>query len=90
MAKIEIYTRDFCGFCMRAKQLLTEKGVDFTEFNATETPTARAEMIGRSGGRATFPQIFINGHHVGGCDDLFALDAQGRLDPMLAQEGSAQ
>lgn len=84
MATVDIYTRDFCGFCTRAKSLLDKKGVAYTEFNATETPSVRATMIDRAGGRATFPQIFIDGRHIGGCDDLFVLDAQGKLDPLLA------
>ena len=84
MATVDIYTREFCGFCTRAKALLDKKGAAYTEFNATETPSVRATMIDRSGGRATFPQIFIDGRHIGGCDDLFALDAEGKLDPLLA------
>ncbi|WP_180901115.1 glutaredoxin 3 [Martelella soudanensis] len=84
MANVDIYTRDFCGFCARAKSLLDRKGVAYTEFNATETPDARAKMIDRAGGRATFPQIFIDNRHIGGCDDLYALDAEGKLDPLLA------
>lgn len=84
MANIDIYTRDFCGFCTRAKALLDKKGVAYTEFNATETPDVRARMIDRAGGRSTFPQIFIDNRHIGGCDELYALDAAGKLDPLLA------
>lgn len=84
MANIDIYTRDFCGFCARAKSLLDKKGVSYTEYNATETPDVRARMIDRAGGRSTFPQIFIGDRHIGGCDDLYALDAAGQLDPLLA------
>lgn len=84
MASVDIYTRDFCGFCARAKQLLTEKGVDFKEFNATENPAYRAEMIDRAKGGSTFPQIFIDGEHIGGCDDLYALEKAGKLDSKLA------
>ncbi len=84
MANIDIYTRDFCGFCARAKSLLDKKGVAYTEYNATETPDVRARMIDRAGGRSTFPQIFIGDRHIGGCDDLYALDAAGQLDPLLA------
>ncbi|AJY45940.1 glutaredoxin 3 [Martelella endophytica] len=84
MAKVEIYTREFCGFCARAKALLEKKGVDYKEFNATETPDVRAVMIDRAKGAATFPQIFIDDQHVGGCDDLYALDREGKLDPLLA------
>lgn len=84
MANIDIYTRDFCGFCARAKSLLDKKGVTYTEYNATETPDVRAKMIDRAGGRSTFPQIFIGDRHIGGCDDLYALDAADQLDPLLA------
>ncbi len=85
MANVEIYTREFCGFCARAKKLLADKGVDFTEYNATETPDVRAKMIERANGGSTFPQIFIDDRHIGGCDDLFALDRAGQLDPLLAR-----
>ncbi|MAM13431.1 MAG: glutaredoxin 3 [Rhizobiaceae bacterium] len=84
MANVEIYTREFCGFCARAKKLLADKGVDFTEYNATETPEVRAKMIERAKGGSTFPQIFIDDRHIGGCDDLFALERAGKLDPLLA------
>ncbi|TCT44873.1 glutaredoxin 3 [Martelella mediterranea] len=84
MANVDIYTREFCGFCSRAKKLLTDKGVNFKEFNATETPDVRAEMIQRANGAATFPQIFIDGTHIGGCDELYALERAGKLDPMLS------
>lgn len=83
MASVTIYTRDGCGYCTRAKSLLTSKGVDFTEFNATEKPEYRQEMMTKSGG-TTFPQIFIDEQHVGGCDDLHALDRAGKLDALLA------
>lgn len=83
MADITIYTRQFCGYCARAKQLLSEKGAAFTEKDATDSAALRAEMRERSG-RATFPQIFIGDTHVGGCDDLVALDRAGKLDPLLA------
>lgn len=82
MVDVTIYTRDWCGYCARAKQLLDSKGVAYTEHNATEAPELRAEMIELSG-RMTFPQIFIGDHHVGGCDDLFVLERSGRLDPLL-------
>jgi glutaredoxin 3 len=84
MADVTIYTRDFCGYCAAAKRLLTEKGVDFTEHDASYSPDLRQQMIQRANGRSTFPQIFIGATHVGGCDDLFALDRAGKLDPMLA------
>ncbi|WP_237153229.1 glutaredoxin 3 [Oryzibacter oryziterrae] len=83
MASVVIYTRDFCGYCARAKALLDAKGVTYTEFNATATPDKRAEMMERSG-RNTFPQIFIGSTHVGGCDDLHALEDAGKLDALLA------
>ncbi|MES5098047.1 glutaredoxin 3 [Agrobacterium sp. BA1120] len=83
MASVTIYTRDFCGFCARAKALLDSKGVDFTEYNATTNPDYRQEMMDKSG-RNTFPQIFIGTSHVGGCDDLHALDREGKLDALLA------
>lgn len=84
MADVTIYTRDWCSYCSAAKRLLDDKGVAYTEHNATATPTARQEMIARANGRSTFPQIFIGQVHVGGCDDLYALDAAGRLDGLLA------
>lgn len=83
MASVTIYTRDFCGYCARAKALLQSKNVNFTEYNATENPQYRQEMMDKSG-RNTFPQIFIDEQHVGGCDDLHALDRDGKLDPLLA------
>ncbi|MDE2355585.1 MAG: glutaredoxin 3 [Alphaproteobacteria bacterium] len=82
MALIEIYTRPFCGFCARAIGLLEAKGAAFTEIEAGMDPARRREMVERSG-RNTFPQIFIDGRHIGGCDDLMALDRAGGLDPLL-------
>lgn len=84
MADVTIYTREYCGYCARAKALLASKGVDYTEHDATYSKELREEMIAKANGRATFPQIFINGQHVGGCDDLHALDRAGKLDPLLA------
>jgi glutaredoxin 3 len=84
MASVVIYTRDFCGYCARAKALFDSKGVAYVEHNASLEPAMRQEMIGRSNGGTTFPQIFINDRHVGGCDDLHALDRAGKLDPLLA------
>ncbi len=84
MVPVTIYTREGCGYCSRAKSLLSQKGVDFVEHNATFQPEARQEMIAKSNGGSTFPQIFIGEKHVGGCDDLFALDRAGKLDPLLA------
>jgi glutaredoxin 3 len=83
MPAVEIYTSPFCGYCHAAKRLLTRKGVSFTEIDVTVQPEKRAEMVTRSNGGRTVPQIFIDGRHVGGCDDLHALDHAGRLDPLL-------
>lgn len=85
MARIEIYTQPYCPYCTRAKALLTEKGAAFEEINAPGGTPARDEAYKRSGGRTSVPQIFIGGQHVGGCDDLFALERAGKLDPLLAQ-----
>lgn len=84
MASVIIYTRQFCGFCSAAKALLEAKGVDYVEHDATGKPDLRAEMVDKAHGRNTFPQIFIDGRHVGGCDELHALDRAGKLDPLLA------
>lgn len=84
MASVTIYTRQFCGYCARAKSLLESKGVAFVEHDATDKPELRQEMISRANGRMTFPQIFVGDIHVGGCDDLYALDRDGKLDPLLA------
>ncbi len=85
MAKVEIYTWRFCPFCIRAKQLLDRKGVAYTEYEIDGDEAAREAMVARgSDGRRSVPQIFINDRHVGGCDDLHALDRRGQLDPLLA------
>ena len=84
MARIEIYTKAFSPYCSRAKKLLSEKGVEFEEHDITMGGPHRAEMIQRADGRSTVPQIFIDGVHVGGSDDLADLDRAGRLDAMLA------
>ncbi|NNC71612.1 MAG: glutaredoxin 3 [Sphingomonadaceae bacterium] len=84
MAKVEIYTKFLCGFCARAKNLLESKGVSFEEFDITMDAEKRAEMIERADGGYTVPQIFIDGAHIGGSDDLAALDTSGELDPLLA------
>jgi len=84
MAEVVIYTREWCGFCSAAKHLLSKKGVSFEEIDATGDQAKRQEMIQRSGGRNTFPQIFIGGSHIGGCDELFALEDSGKLDQMVA------
>ncbi|MFQ3617358.1 MAG: glutaredoxin 3 [Cyanobacteriota bacterium] len=83
-ANVEIYTWSTCPFCIRAKALLNKKGVNFTEYCIDGDEAARAAMADRANGRRSLPQIFIDGVHVGGCDDLHALDRQGKLDAMLA------
>lgn len=83
-AKVEIYTWSTCPFCIRAKALLTKKGVQFSEYCIDGDESARAQMAVRANGGRSLPQIFINDQHIGGCDDLYALNAQGRLDPLLA------
>lgn len=83
MANIEIYTTTVCPYCVRAKDLLTRKGQTYTEISA-EDDAVRSAMVERAGGRRTVPQIFINGQHIGGSDDLYALDRAGKLDPLLA------
>jgi len=83
MARVEIYSSMFCGYCARAKALLARKGVAFEEIDVLEEPARRDEMVERAGGRTTVPQIFIDGTHVGGSDDLAALDRQGKLDALL-------
>lgn len=83
MSDVVIYTRAMCGYCSRAKRLLTAKGVAFQEIDATFDRAKRAEMIERADGRATYPQIFIGNRHIGGCDELFALERAGELDLML-------
>lgn len=87
MASVEIYTADYCPYCHRAKALLRQKNVDFTEFDVTVDPQGRAAMSQRAGGRTTVPQIFINGEHVGGCDDLHFLEDEGKLDALLQAAG---
>jgi len=86
MAPVEIYTRDYCYYCHAAKELLNRKGVSFIEVDITGRPERRAEMIQRASGRTTVPQIFIGETHVGGSDDLHALEAAGRLDALLSRE----
>ena len=83
MAQVEIYSTMWCPYCARAKALLQRKGVAFTEIDVDAEPARRSEMVRRAGGRRTVPQIFIDGEHVGGCDDIMALDRAGRLDPKL-------
>ena len=84
MQTVEIYTSPFCGFCTAAKRLLKSKGVEFIEYNVGLSPSKRQEMMARANGGHTVPQIFIGDKHVGGCDDLHALERAGKLDSMLA------
>ncbi|NGQ91189.1 glutaredoxin 3 [Rhodobacter sp. HX-7-19] len=84
MKPVEIYTTPICPYCLAAKRLLSKKGVPFTEIDVSRDPSLREKMTTRAGGRRTVPQIFIGGTHVGGCDDIHALDHAGKLDPMLA------
>lgn len=83
MAEIVIYTKDYCPYCVKAKGLLTRKGKSFKEIDVTNNEALVNEMIEKSGGRKTVPQIFIGGKSIGGCDDLYALDKDGKLDTML-------
>jgi len=85
MAQVEIYTTMLCPYCWRAKQLLEERGAQVKEVDVMADGKLRAEMRERAGGRTSVPQIFINGQHVGGCDELYALDRAGKLEPMLAE-----
>ena len=88
MARVEIYTTMLCPFCWRAKKLLEERGAAFQEVDVMCDGSLRNEMRQRAGGRTSVPQIFINGQHVGGCDELYALDHAGKLTPMLQQPAS--
>ena len=85
MAKVEIYTTSSCGFCVRAKRLLELKKVAYDETPIDRGGESRAQMLQRANGRSSVPQIFIGGKHIGGCDDLMALEMDGKLDAMLAQ-----
>ena len=84
MSQVTIFTKPYCPFCIRALDLLEKKGVAFTEVEAAFDPEKRQEMIQRSGGRATFPQIFVGEQHIGGCDEMMALERDGKLDSLLA------
>lgn len=84
MADVEIYTWNTCPYCRRAKELLNVKDVDFREYDITGDDDARAKMAERTGGKRSVPQIFINGKHVGGCDDIHRLEEEGKLDDLLA------
>jgi len=84
MPDIEIYTKDYCPYCTRAKELLDSKNVEYTEYDITGDDAAQEKMAERTGGPRTVPQIFVDGEPVGGCDEIHALDEQGKLDPLLA------
>lgn len=85
MADVTIYTRQFCGYCTAAKRLLDQKNIAYVEHDATVSPELRSEMLAKSNGRTTFPQIFIGQFHIGGCDDLHALERAGKLDKLLEE-----
>jgi glutaredoxin 3 len=85
MPEIEVYTTPICPYCLSAKELLRRKGVPFLEINVAGVPQRRAEMIARANGRTTVPQIFVGGTHLGGCDDLYALEEAGELDRLLTE-----
>jgi glutaredoxin 3 len=89
MDSIDIYTIRYCPYCQDAKELLSRKGVSFHEIDVTGNRDKRQEMIARADGRSTYPQIFIGATHVGGCDDLYALEEAGKLDPLLAEAREA-
>ncbi len=84
MPPVEIYTTPFCGYCHMAKRLLKGKGIAYVETNVLLNPSLRAAMMQRTGGRRSVPQIFIGRTHVGGCDELYALERAGKLDPLLS------
>ncbi len=90
MPSIEVYTTPYCPYCVSAKELLRRKGADFVEINVAGDQALRDRMVERAGGRMTVPQIFIGSTHVGGCDDLYALDHAGGLDPLLARNETVQ
>jgi len=85
LAKVEVYSTSYCPYCMRAKALLTSKGVEFEEIDVTDDPELRAQMVKLAGGRRTVPEIFINGEIIGGRDELYELEISGELDLLLAQ-----
>ncbi len=85
MAKVEIYTTMICPYCVRAKRLLEQRNAAYEEIDVMADGKRRTEMVNRAGGRTSVPQIFINGRHIGGSDDLYALDRQGGLAPLLAE-----
>lgn len=86
MKSVVMYFKPYCPYCHRAERLLNQKGVSIESINIAEFPERRAEMIERAHGRSTVPQIFINNQHIGGCDDLYELERQGKLDALLADE----
>ncbi|WP_100642722.1 glutaredoxin 3 [Alteromonas facilis] len=86
MSKVEIYTKGYCPYCHRAKALLESKGVSFVEYPIDKQPELRDEMINRANGGYTVPQIFIDDKHIGGCDDMYMLESQHKLDPLLSAE----
>ena len=86
MTSIEIYTRQHCPYCHFAKELLSRKGVRFREIDVTADPAMRQQMIERANGRTSIPQVFIGARHIGGCDELYALEDAGGLDPLLGQQ----
>lgn len=87
MAKVEVYTTEYCPYCVRAKSLLTRKGVVFEEIDVTDDAALRAKMVELAGGRRTVPEIFINGSIIGGYDELRALEERGQLDTLLGEPG---
>ena len=87
LARIEIYSSMLCGYSYRAKKLIESKGVDYEEFDVMLKPGLRAEMVQRSGGRTSVPQIFVDGRHLGDCEELYALEAAGKLDSVLENAG---
>jgi len=90
MTSVEIYTQQYCPYCRWAKELLSRKGVDFHEIDVTGDRQMRQQMVERANGGSTVPQIFIGATHVGGCDELYALDEAGKLDPLLGQLGQGE
>lgn len=84
MSKVEIYTKGYCPYCHRAKALLEKKGISYKEFKVDEQPDLRDIMIERANGGYTVPQIFINNQHIGGCDDMYSLESQNKLDKLFA------
>jgi glutaredoxin 3 len=84
MVSVEIYTKTTCGYCMRARRLLESKQIEYVEYVIDSDGSKRLEMIQRAGGRTTVPQIFVNGRHIGGCDDLYGLEGDGKLNDLFA------